>query len=186
MTIRQTAGICPEAVILPPDPVRYRSTWEDALSALGNFSPQIEDEELGHAYLDLTGMQSHYRDEQELGAGIVEAVKAATGLTASAGIASGKLPAFAAATVSNAGETYAISEGAESDFLSALSVDLLPVDAEVISRLRLLGMKRIADVARLSVPELQSQFGFDGKRIWQLANGIDETPLLPRPIHETL
>src|SRR5690606_30127711 len=39
---------------------------------------------------------------------------------------------------------------------------------------------------RLTVPELQSQFGFEGKRLWQLANGIDEERLQPRKTPETL
>jgi nucleotidyltransferase/DNA polymerase involved in DNA repair len=63
---------------------------------------------------------------------------------------------------------------------------MLPVEAEVLSRLKLLGLERIGDVAGLSVSELMGQFGFTGKRIWQLANGIDEEPLRPRKLPDTL
>ena len=36
-----------------------------------------------------------------------------------------------------------------------------------------MGLTTIGDLAALSLPELQSQFGFEGRRIWELANGID-------------
>jgi DNA polymerase-4/protein ImuB len=36
------------------------------------------------------------------------------------------------------------------------------------------------------VPELQSQFGFEGKRLWQLVNGNDTEPLHPRRRTEAL
>jgi DNA polymerase-4/protein ImuB len=67
-----------------------------------------------------------------------------------------------------------------------MPADLLPLDSEVIARLRLFGLTRIGEVAALSHLELQSQFGFAGKRIWQLVNGIDEERLRPRARAETL
>ena len=44
-----------------------------------------------------------------------------------------------------------------------MTVRLLPFDPEVIDRLQLLGLDRLRDVARLTLPELQSQFGFAGR-----------------------
>jgi len=45
MTIRQALGNCPDAVIVPPDPVLYRNAWESVLDALGDISPEVEDED---------------------------------------------------------------------------------------------------------------------------------------------
>ncbi len=186
MVIRKALALCPNALVIPPDPVLYGSSWERILAALGDVSPEVEDEALGRSYLNVTGLGPHHGNEHQIAQYIVEAVYEASGLTASIGIANGKLPAFAAANMAPEGEGYVVRAGDEAALLAGQPVDMLPVDSGVISRLRLLGLKRIADVARLSVPELQSQFGFDGKRIWQLANAIDETPLLPRPVREIL
>jgi hypothetical protein len=71
-------------------------------------------------------------------------------------------------------------------FLASQPVDLLPVEPDVIFHLRLFGLESLGEVAQLSVPELQSQFGFEGKRIWQMANGIDDTPFCPQPRTEAL
>src|SRR5205823_997586 len=137
--IRQAAAVCPEAVILPPDPVFYRSGWEGILTVLGDFSPEVEDEEMGGSYLNVTGLESYYGDEQRLARCIAEAVHEVSSLTGSIGIACGKLPAFAAATVAAGERVYIVPPGHEAAFLSKRPVELLSVDAGVIARLRLLG-----------------------------------------------
>ena len=186
MSVRNALGACPHAVLVPPDPVLYGNLWEATLAAFAAVTPEVEDEEWGQAYLNVAGLQPHYRDEHELGLRIIEAVYAATGLEASAGIASSKLTALAAAHSVPAGDVCIVPDDGAAGFLSSQPVELLPVDPDVSAHLRLLGIETLGEVARLTVPELQSQFGFEGKRIWQLANGIDETPLYPRLQTEAL
>ena len=183
MTVRQALGSCPEAVIVPPDPVLYRGKWESILDALGGVSPEVEYEELGRAYINVSGLGSHCRGEEALAAHVVETVRAASGLDVCVGLANGKFPAFAAAIASSR-SGLVVPAGGEGAFLSPLDVELLPVEPEIIFRLRLFGIETIGEVAALSVQELQSQFGFAGKRVWQLANGIDAEPLRPRPLEE--
>jgi nucleotidyltransferase/DNA polymerase involved in DNA repair len=180
MTIRQALGECPDAVVVPPDPVLYRGRWEATLDALGNVSPEVEDEEMGRAYVNVGGLDSHYRDDAALAGHIIETVRLASGLDASVGLAEGKFPAFAAATCSRPCQGMVVPAGGESAFLAPLDVGLLLVDQEIISHLRLFGLETIGEVAALTLPELQSHFGFEGRRLWQLANGIDEEPLRPR------
>jgi nucleotidyltransferase/DNA polymerase involved in DNA repair len=186
MTVRRALGACPDASIVPPDPVLYRSRWQAALTLFGEITPEIEDVELGRAYLNVSGLQSHYRDESELAGRIADVVYAATGIEASVGISSGKLTAFVAAITTVPGEVCVISSGEEKAFLDERSVELLPVDPEISLHLKLLGLSTLGDVARLTIPDLQSQFGFEGERIWHLANGVDETPIYPRPFTEAL
>jgi nucleotidyltransferase/DNA polymerase involved in DNA repair len=181
MTIRQALAECPDAVVVPPDPVLYRGKWEGILDALSNVSPELEDGEMGRAYVNVGGLDSHYRDDAALAGHIIETVHLASGLDASVGLANGKFPAFAAAACSRLRESTVVPAGGEGAFLAPLDIGVLPVDREIVSRLRLFGLKAIGEVAALTLPELQSQFGFEGRRLWQLTNGIDETPLRPRP-----
>src|SRR5688572_2862612 len=143
MTIRAALAECPDALVVSPDPVLYRNLWEGVIEALGGISPEVEDEELGRAYLNVAGLQSHYWDETTLAAEIAATVRRSSGLDASVGIAAGKFVAFAAATMLPPGEMRAVAAGAEAVFLAPQSVDLLPVESEVIFRLRLLGLDQI-------------------------------------------
>lgn len=181
MSVRQALGLCPGAAVLPPDPVLYRARWEAVLDALGAVTPEVEDDGLGRAYLNVEGMSGHYRDEAALADRVIALVREASGLPAAVGLAAGRFPAFAAAAGAPAGEARVVAAGQEAAFLAPLPVELLPVSAEVISRLRLFGLETIGEVAALSLPELQSQFGREGERLWELANGRDASPLRPRP-----
>ena len=186
MTIREATGLCPEATIVPPDPVRYRNTWEGILRTLNDVTPEIEDEDMGRAYLNVTGLQLHYRSEVDLCEHILRVIRDASGLDTSIGVATGRFCAFAAGTITPPGKTQIVPTGFEAEFLAPLTSNLLPFDPDIIFRLHLLGLDRIGEIAELSVPELQSQFGFTGKRLWQLAHGIDDEPLKPRKRSETL
>jgi nucleotidyltransferase/DNA polymerase involved in DNA repair len=166
--------------------VLYRSLWESALAAFTDITPETEDEEWGKAYLNISGLQHHFHDEQDLAEHIAMAAHAATGLEASVGISGGKLTALAAALSTPQAGVCVVPPGQEAEFLSGRAVEILRVDPKIVSRLRLLGLYTLGDVACLTVPEMQSQFGFEGKRIWQLANGIDETPLYPKSQTEAL
>lgn len=186
MTIRKAIGLCPEAAVLPPDPVLYRNVWETVLDAFDRVAPEVEDDDVGRAYLNVAGLQGIYRDDAELAGRIIDVTYGASGLMPSVGIAGGKLPALAAATTVSPGELHVVPVGAERDFLAPLSVALLPCGGDVIERLHMLGLDLLGEVSQLTVPELQSQFGFQGERLWQLANGIDTERLIPRPHTEAL
>jgi len=186
LSIRKALALCPDAVVMAPDPVLYRARWESVVDALYGVSPEVEDQDLGRAYVNVRGLLPHYEDEDALALHLVEAVRAACGLDCVAGIAEGKFPAAVAATSLAAGEARAIPAGAEGALLRPLGVSLLPLDSEIVMRLQMFGLETIGEVASLSIPELQSQFGFAGKRLWQLANGIDEEPLRPRPPAERI
>jgi nucleotidyltransferase/DNA polymerase involved in DNA repair len=186
MAIRNALSLCPDAAVLAPDPVLYRALWASILQALNNVSPEVEDEELGRAYLNAGGLGALYRDERDLALRIVDAVRESSGLSPSVGLAEGKFAALAAASMTDPGEAQSVPAGSEADFLAPLEVELLPVSSEVIARLRLLGLEAIGEVAAIPLPALQTQFGFEGRRLWQLANGIDEEPLRPAAQAETV
>jgi nucleotidyltransferase/DNA polymerase involved in DNA repair len=184
--IRQAMSRCPDAAFLPPDPSYYRDLWESVLGALDEISPEVEDYRLGRAYLNLTGLAPHYRDDLALGERIVEGVREASALEPSLGLGEGKFVAFAAALVSAPGEVTVVPAGQESDFLAPLDVSLLPVGREVQERLQALGLDMLGEVAAIPATALETQFGRDGRRLWQLCNGVDEEHLRPRKRIEVL
>jgi len=186
MPLRQALGLCPQAAVLAPDPVLYRGKWEAALDALDEVSPEVEDAGLGRAYLNATGLDAHYAGDAGLCRRIAAGVREATGLRACVGLAQGKFPAFAAAACAAPHGWRSVPAGEEASFLAPLAVELLPVAAEIAARLLDFGFESIGEVAALSRPELETQFGKEGGRLWQLVGGIDPDPLRPRQRAEKL
>src|SRR3989337_1912245 len=79
----------------------------------------------GRPYVDLRGMDGHYRDEFVLAGALVEAVRGATGLLAGAGIAGGKFVAWVAASITPPGDAGVVLPGREREFLRDKDVSLL-------------------------------------------------------------
>jgi len=186
MPVREALGLCRDAVFLPPDPIRYHEASEAFLRVLFGVSPLVEGSDLGVAYVGVDGLQGHYKDEMALGETLVLAVRSGVGLQASVGIAEGKFVAWAAAVTSAPGEVCVVPAGRESAFLAPLDVSLLPASPDTLRRLELFGLRTIGDLAALPLGAVQAQFGHEGRRLWELAHGLDREPLRPRRHEESV
>ncbi len=178
--LRQAWGLARDAVFLPPDPVLYADVFEAVLQSLETVSPAVEPGEPGIAWLDAGGLSRHYPDDAALAEAISARVRTAGGLIPSTGIGGGKFTAWTAAVTSAPGEVCAVPVGREQEFLAPLSLDLLPCPPDVSRRLRLFGLQTLADLAMLPSSAVAAQFGPEGERLWRLAAGLDNEPLLPR------
>ncbi len=72
-----------------------------------------------------------------------------------------------------------VRSGREAAFLAELLVEDLPVSVETRRRLRLLGLSRLGQLARLPRGAVAAQFGAEGARAWELAHGVDRSPIIP-------
>jgi DNA polymerase-4/protein ImuB len=72
-----------------------------------------------------------------------------------------------------------VPSGQEAAFLADLPLEDLPVSVEMRRRLRLLGLRTLRDLARLPKGAVAAQFGAEGARAWELAHGIDHSPIVP-------
>src|SRR5881275_2551727 len=60
LPLREVVPLCPEAIVLQPDPVRTAAVLEAVLTDLQRVSPLVEPGEDGYLFLDLRGLQSMY------------------------------------------------------------------------------------------------------------------------------
>ena len=180
MLLRQAEELCPEGVFLPLREERYISAFEEMLSALEPFSPLIEPDGLGSAYLEVSGLDRIYGPDEQLGRSIAEAAKEATGLSVKVGIARGKFTARIAAMEAASNSVLVIASGRERRFLKELPVALLPLAPETKERLHLLGIRTMKQFASLPVSAILAQFGLEGKRAHQLAQGRDGSGVIGR------
>jgi nucleotidyltransferase/DNA polymerase involved in DNA repair len=177
--LRQALGLCPSAFFLPPDLPRYGDSFDQILRALETISPLVDPASLGCAFVGLDGLNGHYRDEMALGDALAQAVRNASGLIPSVGLAEGKFTARVAAVVSAPGEVCLVPRGQERRFLAPIDVSLLPCSRDTLRHLQLFGLRTMGDLAALPAGAVQAQFGAEGRRIWELAQGIDREPLRP-------
>ena len=183
MRMSEAIGLCHRAQVLPPDFPHYQRRFEEVLDFLASYSPEIEASGLGTAFLSLDGLSEESSAYAE---GLISSLHRRLNFMAAVGVADGKFTARVAAHITRPGLVKAASLGEEAAFMAPLPVDQLPAGESMRWRLRLLGIESIGDIARLPLGAFQQQFGTEGKRCWELANGIDNEPLLPRVKEETI
>ena len=183
MPLDLALGRCPYAAIVEADASAYREAWVRILDALGQRSPIIEDADIGLAYVDLRGLDRLYGSQATLLAAVLNSVPQA--FRPRVGVAQGKFPAYAAALRAEANSVTRVSVDVAA-FLAPFPVSLLPTSWGMKERLTGFGLESMGDVARLPFSAMQGEFGKEGARLWRLANGQDDEPLIPRKHEETV
>ena len=161
----------------------YRSIWNGILDALEMKSPLVEGADPGCAYIGLDGLHLIYPDDDAVITAVREAIPET--FVIQIGIAGNKFLACLAAMHSPPGG-HKILTGDAAAFLKNLPGDVLPVSMESKDKLRAFGIHTLGQIAALPPGPLQAQFGPEGKRLWELARGHDDTPLHPRMMEENI
>lgn len=183
--LRQALSLCHEAIFLAPRRALYLQLFEAVVAALEQVSPVVEAVALGSAYLELTGLERHHGGGQGLAQAIAAAVATACSLAPSIGLASGRFPARLAAAA-QAGRAAVLEPAQVTGFLAGQPVEALPAPPDVHRRLRLLGLHTLGQLTRLPLGAVQAEFGSLGGRLWRLAHGQDDEPVLPRRLPQVV
>jgi DNA polymerase IV len=173
MALRQAEHLCPQATFLPPDPESATYLRELISSALYDLAPTVEVRVEGVAWLDVSGVVNP-------GESIREArrrLRAAIGREPRLGLAPGPFSARLAAARARPGRLVQVDKA--KTFLAPLSSHELPLEAEQLERLDLLGLRTLGAVAAIGPRELESQLGRDGRRAVLLARGLEPDRLTP-------
>jgi DNA polymerase-4/protein ImuB len=183
MPLQQAIALHGEVKLIPADMSYYSSVFERLLDTLEERSPLVEGADPGCAYLGLEGLQMIYTSDGALINAIKEVVPGAFDVRL--GIAEGKFPAYLAALYSPPGG-FRVLAGDMGSILKDLPGNVLPISAKSKQKLHDFGLHTLGQVSALPMGPLQSQFGPEGKRIWQLARGHDDSPLYPRRMEEAI
>jgi len=70
LSLRQAYALCPGAIFLPADEERYRQVMDEVAGILDDFSPVVEVNSLGAAFMDISGVP----DEETLAHQIITQV----------------------------------------------------------------------------------------------------------------
>ncbi|MBM3365332.1 MAG: DNA polymerase IV [Betaproteobacteria bacterium] len=177
MGMMKAAKLAPEAWLLPADFEAYRHYSRLFKQAVRQIAPQTEDRGIDEIYIDLTDLT---QDTQTLAMRIKQAVRDATGLSCSIGIAPNKLLAKIG------------SELDKPDGITVLSMDDVPtriwpmavrkingIGPKASEKLTALGIPTIGELAKQSQAFLAQHFG---KRysewLYQAARGLDERAMI--------
>lgn len=180
MPAKRAERLCPDGIFIAPDFIRYRTVSLGVREILKRHTDLIEPLSLDEAYLDVTSNKTGLPTATLVARRIREEIREELGLTASAGVAATKFLAKLASDWKKPDGLFVIQPAEVDAFLIPLPVGRLPGVGRVNEeKLAKLGVKTVGELRGWERANLEREFGRYGVRLYELARGIDENPVVP-------
>jgi DNA polymerase-4 len=174
MPLRTAASLCPQAIFVDGHMERYREYSHKVSAVLKRFSPLVDMASIDEAYLDLTGAGRLLGPPLRAAHTLHEAIREATGLRCSLGLASSRLVAKISSDQAKPNGVLYVVPGTEAAFLAPLDVRKVPgVGKKTEEALHKIGIRHVGDLAALDEKFLAERFGRWGLALAGKAQGFD-------------
>jgi DNA polymerase-4 len=172
---------CPEAVVIKPDFVKYKTESRAIFGEVAKLTPLVQPLSLDEAWIDLSGTERLNGGPPAWQLVRLQArLEAQTGLTVSIGLASNKFLAKIASELDKPRGFSVIGAEEAQAFLAPRPVSILPgVGPAFVRTLAGDGIRSIGDLAATDVAVLAKRYGEYGLRLARLARGEDARPVDP-------
>ena len=179
MPISRAKKLCPDGVYVYPRMDRYKEVSHQIFSIMKEFTPHIEPLSIDEAFLEVSGMSTMYSGPKALGRAIKDRVFEETGLIISAGLAPNKFLAKLASDLDKPDGLVVIPYGREKEILAPLPIKRIwGVGPRTEKILKTGGFHLMRHIQALPDEScLIPLVGNQARRIWELANGIDDRPV---------
>jgi DNA polymerase-4 len=181
MPMARARVLCPEAVVLPPDMAKYARVGQEIRALMQGLTPLVEPLSIDEAFLDLTGCEgANGGGAAETLARFARRVEREIGVTVSVGLSYCKFLAKMASELDKPrGFAWLRREEAKA-WLAPQGVGRLwGVGKAGEAKLERLGFRLISDLQRIDEKAAAARLGDDGRRLWRLAQGVDERRVSP-------
>ncbi len=169
---------CPDGIYVAPRFHRYREVSEHVRAILKRFCSTMETISLDEAFFDLSDRGPDFESILKTAKMIKRDVQAETKLTCSVGLAPNRFLSKLGSEMGKPDGFMVIDPDQIQEILDPLPVgQLWGVGKVTAKRLTGLGLLRVRDLRLAPQDLLARELGSSGRRLQQLAMGIDDTPL---------
>ena len=179
MSCAEALRRCPQAVFVRPRHALYREYSRSVWDTVRGVVPTVEQTGIDEGYLDIGEVARDFLAARVVAEAVRTAVRAATSLSCSLGVAPCKVVAKVASDARKPGGLVVVPRGREAWFLAPLAVRRLPgVGPKAEERLGSAGIETIGDLAALTDEDLRRLLpGSVGTMLRDRARGIDPREL---------
>jgi DNA polymerase-4 len=179
MPTKTAIKLCPSAVLLPPRIKHYAEISHQIHDIFARFTPLIEPLSLDEAFLDVTDSLNLFGSAEKIGRIIQQTIQKELGLGASIGIAPNKFIAKIASDIDKPHGFVSVKPEETQAFLDPLPVAHIWGVGRVTARsFERANIHTIGELRILTQEQAVAILGKHGGHFWQLANGIDERPVI--------
>ncbi|GLR19715.1 DNA polymerase IV [Portibacter lacus] len=179
MPMKMARRLCPHAIILKGDMDSYSYHSKVVTDIIAEDAPIFEKASIDEFYLDLSGMDKYFgclKWSVEMRKRIIDN----SGLPISFGLSVNKLVSKVGTGEGKPNGEKAVPVGEEKNFLAPLSTKKIPgVGKEMYKKLSFMGVRSIKTLSEIPQRLLEREFGKSGRSLWNKANAIDNSPVVP-------
>ncbi len=169
---------CPQLILVTPDHTKYQRVSRQIMTLLAEYTPLVEQVSVDEAFLDVSGSLRLHGSAVHIGQQIRQRISQDLQLTASVGIGPNKFVAKLASEQAKPDGLLVIEPGQVRKFLAPLPVAALwGVGEATAGKLHRQGFATIGQLQQCDVDELVALFGKYGRRLAQLSQGQDDSPI---------
>lgn len=180
MPARRVLQLCPRAVFIRPRMDHYAAVSRQIRSIFNSYTSLVEPLSLDEAFLDVSGSERLFGSAISIARQIKQRIRAELGLVASAGVAPNKYLAKVASDLEKPDGLVFVPADGILEFLDRLPISRIWGVGKICeARFAAMGIRTIGQLRRLSLAELEPQFGIHAQHFWNLARGIDDRVVVP-------
>lgn len=173
---------CPNLVSAAPDHALYSRRSHQLMEYLSGVCPDIEQVSIDECYMDYTPIAARYSSPEEAAAIIKDTVFEKFKFTVNIGISDRKVLAKMASDFKKPNLVHTLYSWEIQDKMWQLPVSsLFMCGRSSVETLRKLGILTIGDLARADVRVLEAHLKSHGTTLWEYANGLDFSEVVPEP-----
>ncbi len=171
--------LCPEAKVISGDMEAYSQASHDVTEIIEEQSPSFEKSSIDEFYIDASGMDRYF-GAFKWAVELRKKIQKESHLPISLGMSVNKLVSKVATGEFKPNAEKHIPAGTEKDFLGPLSIEKIPmVGKQTASFLYDMGVRTVQTLREMPLQFLVSAFGKNGLSLWNKAQGIDSSPVVP-------
>lgn len=173
---------CPGLVSVAPDHELYHQRSRQLMSFLENICPDIEQVSIDECYMDYSPVAANYTSPEAAAAFIKDTVREKFGFTVNVGISDRKVLAKMASDFQKPDLVHTLYTAEIPRKLWPLPVSrLFLCGRSSVETLKKLGILTIGDLAGSDPSIVSAHLKSHGQMLWNYANGIDSSSVLPEP-----
>ena len=177
--IWQAQQKCPNLILVAPHYSEYGKYSKAVRQIYAKYTDLVEPFGMDECWLDVTQSRTLFGNGKQIADKIREHVKKEVGLTISVGVSFNKIFAKLGSDMKKPDAVTVITENFRDKIWGLPAREMLGVGPSAEKQLARYCIRTIGDIANTPIGFLSEKFGKWGETVWQYANGLENSPVMP-------
>lgn len=179
ISVSEAKRKCPQLILIKGDHKKYTETASRIFLILKKYTPLVEIASIDEAYLDVTDSLLLFNSPIQIARSIKEEIRQKEKLPCSIGIGPNKLIAKLGSSLAKPDGLVIIKKEEIKDVLRDLPVSKMNgIGPKLTESLNSMGIFTCGQLADVSLLKLKKRFGVVGQKLYEIAHGMDESPVI--------